>query len=145
MLSQSPQCHPLPQARNATLYIFLCHFGPTNPNFDMLHCHIALICCIATLLLYATLPHCFDMLHCHIAFICYIAFNMSHCFDMLHCHIALMYYIAFDILHCFDMLHYHIALIWCMAFVLLHCFDMLYCHIALICYTLLHCFCSATF
>jgi hypothetical protein len=29
------------------LYIFLCHFGPTSPEFDMLYCHIALICYIA--------------------------------------------------------------------------------------------------
>jgi hypothetical protein len=48
--------------------------------FDVLHCHIALICYIAFVLL-----HCFD---CHIALICYIAFNMSHCFDMLHCHFS---------------------------------------------------------
>jgi hypothetical protein len=46
MSSLSPQrCRP-PQACNATLYIFLCHFGPTNPDFNMLHCHIALICYI---------------------------------------------------------------------------------------------------
>jgi hypothetical protein len=42
--------HP-PQARKATLYIFLCHFGPINPNFDMLHYHIAFV-----------LLHCFDVL-----------------------------------------------------------------------------------
>jgi hypothetical protein len=118
--SLNPQCCHPPQARKATiLYIFLCHFGPTNPDFDMLYCHIALICYIAFVLL-----HCFDVLHCHITLICYIAFNMPHCFDMLHCHIALIFYIAF---------------------VMLHYIDMLYCHIALICYTMLHCFCSATF
>jgi hypothetical protein len=132
--SLSPQRHRPPQARKTIiLYIFLCYFGPTNLDFDMLHCHIALICYIAFVLL-----HCFDVLHCHIALICYIAFNMSHCFDMLHCHIALTCYIAFDMPHCFDMLHCHIVLICYIAFVLLHCFDMLYCHIALICYTLLH-------
>jgi hypothetical protein len=129
-----------PQSRKATLYIFLCHFWPTNPDFDMLHCHIDLICYIAFVLL-----HCFNVLHCHIALICYIAFNMSQCFDMLHCHISLICYIPFDMLHYFDMLHCHIALIIYIAFVLLHCFDMLHCHIILICYTLLYCFCSATF
>jgi hypothetical protein len=36
-----PQWHHPPQACKATLYIFLCHFGPTNPD---------LICYIATLL-----------------------------------------------------------------------------------------------
>jgi hypothetical protein len=80
--SLSPQCHPPPQARKATLYIFLCHFEPTNPDFDMLHYHVALIFYIAFVLL-----HCFDVLHCHIiALICYIPFNMSHCFyfDVLH-------------------------------------------------------------
>jgi hypothetical protein len=118
--SLSPQCRRPPRARKATvLYIFLCYFGPTNPDFDMLHCHIAFICYITFILL-----HCFDVLHCHIALICYIAFNMLHCFDMLHCHIALICYIAFVLLHCIDMLH---------------------CHIALICYTLLHCFYSAIF
>jgi hypothetical protein len=34
----SLQQHRPPQARNDALYIFLCHFGPTNPDFDMLHC-----------------------------------------------------------------------------------------------------------
>jgi hypothetical protein len=76
----SPQHHRPPQARKATLYTFLYYFGPTNPDFDMLHCHIALICYIAFVLL-----HCFDVIHWHIALICYIAFNISHCFDMLHC------------------------------------------------------------
>jgi hypothetical protein len=146
--SQSPWCHwtcalpepatPSSSMSPATLYVyfFLCHFEPTNPDFDMLHCHITLIYYIAFVLL-----HCFDMLHCHIALICY----MLHCFDMLHCHIALICYIASDILLCFDMLHCHITLICYIAFVLLHCFDILHCHITLICYTLLHCFCFATF
>jgi hypothetical protein len=57
-LSVTPQHHHPPRARNTTLYIFLCYFGPTNPEFDMLHYHIALICYIAFVLL-----HCFDMLH----------------------------------------------------------------------------------
>jgi hypothetical protein len=58
----------------------------------MLHCHIALICYIAFVLL-----HCFDVLHYHITLIWYAAFNMSHCFDMallLICCIALICYIA---------------------------------------------------
>jgi hypothetical protein len=37
--------------------IFLCHFGPTNPEFDMLHYHIILIYYIA--LICYTLLHCF--------------------------------------------------------------------------------------
>jgi hypothetical protein len=48
------------RARNVHC-IFFCHFGPTNPDFYMLHCHIALICYIAFVLL-----HFYDMLHCHI-------------------------------------------------------------------------------
>jgi hypothetical protein len=116
------------------------YFRHANPDFDMLHCHIALICYITFVLL-----HYFDVLHCHIALICYISFNMLHCFDILHYYIALICYIAFDMLHCFGMLHCHITLICYIAFVLLHCIDMLYCHIALICYTLLYCFCSSTF
>jgi hypothetical protein len=60
----SPQCRRPPLARKATLYIFLYHFGPTNPDFDMLHCHIALICYIAFVLL-----HCFDTLHCIFFFV----------------------------------------------------------------------------
>jgi hypothetical protein len=49
-LSLSPQRRRPPQTSKAIiLYIFLCHFGPTNPDFDMLHYHIALIC---TLLLF---------------------------------------------------------------------------------------------
>jgi hypothetical protein len=98
--------HRPPQARKATLYIFVCHCGPTNPDFHMLHYHIALICYIAFVLL-----HYFDVLHCHIALICYIAFNMSHCFDILYCHIALICYIAFDMLHCFNMLHYFCSVV----------------------------------
>jgi hypothetical protein len=128
----SLQCRRPPQAHKAILYIFLCHFGPTNPDFDMLHYHITLICYIAFVLLY-----CFDVLHCHIALICYIAFNMSHCFDMLHCHIALICYIASDMLHYFDMLYCHIALICYIAFVLLHCFDMLHIAILLLFYHIL--------
>jgi hypothetical protein len=50
MLSSSSSPHH-PRARNATLYIFLCHFGHTNLEFDMLHCDIALMC--------YTLLHCF--------------------------------------------------------------------------------------
>jgi hypothetical protein len=136
-------CHP-PQAYKATLYIFHCHFGPMNPDFDMLHCHITLICYIAFVLL-----HFFDVLHCHIALICYIACNKSHCFDMLHCfwYVALLWYATLP--HCFDMLHYHISLICYNAFVRLHCFDVLHCHISLIyyivfnmshCFNMLHCF-----
>jgi hypothetical protein len=128
---QSPQhCHP-PQARKATLYIFLCHFGPTNPDFHMLYCHIALICYIAFVLL-----HYIDMLHCHIALICYIITILWYATLLLFCCIALMWYIvtllwyatlpltcridlicyiAFDMLDCFDMLY---------------CFDMIHCHIA---------------
>jgi hypothetical protein len=38
---------------------FQCHFGPTNPEFDMLHCY--------------DMSHCFYMLQCldmlHIAFV----------------------------------------------------------------------------
>jgi hypothetical protein len=101
MISLSPQHHRAPRSHNATLYIFLCPFGPTKPEFhmlhcfDMLHCHIDLICYIAlifytllhffcsTILLgYATLSHCFDMLHCHIALICYIVLI---CYTLLHC------------------------------------------------------------
>jgi hypothetical protein len=48
--SLSPQLHRPPHDRKAALYIFICHFGPTNLDFDMQHCHIALICYIATLL-----------------------------------------------------------------------------------------------
>jgi hypothetical protein len=95
MISLSPQHHRAPRSHNATLYIFLCPFGPTKPEFHMLHCHIDLICYIAlifytllhffcsTILLgYATLSHCFDMLHCHIALICYIVLI---CYTLLHC------------------------------------------------------------
>jgi hypothetical protein len=53
--SLSPQSRHPPQARKATMYIFLCHFGPTNPDFDMLHCHIALIWYIALMCYIATL------------------------------------------------------------------------------------------
>jgi hypothetical protein len=118
MLSLSPQrCCPH-QAHKATiLYIFLCHFGPTNPDFDMLHSHIALICYIAFVLL-----HCFDVLHCHITLICYIAFNMSHCFDVLHCHIALICYITL-ICYIATLLSYA-TLLWYAT--LPHCLDMLH-------------------
>jgi hypothetical protein len=105
--------------------IFFCHFGPTNPNFDMLHCHIALICYIAILLWYATL-----LLFCYISLMFYIATLLSYASLPLTCHIALICYIAFDILHCFDMLHCHIALRCYITFDMLHCFDMLRCHIA---------------
>jgi hypothetical protein len=58
--SLSPQRHHPPQAHKVTiLYIFLCHFGPTNSDFDMLHYRIALICYITFVLV-----HCFDVLHC---------------------------------------------------------------------------------
>jgi hypothetical protein len=92
--SPSPQCY---------IVYFPCHFGPTNPEIDMLHCHIALIC--------------------------YIAFFLLHCFYMLLCPIALTYYIDFVPLHFFDMLI--AALLWyathCyIAFVLLH-FDLYEC------------------
>jgi hypothetical protein len=66
--SLSLQRRSPPQAHKATLYSFLCHFGPTNLDFDMLHYHIALICYIYAFVLL----HCFDMLHCHIALIFYI-------------------------------------------------------------------------
>jgi hypothetical protein len=135
MPSLSPLRHHSPQARKATiLYIFLCHFGPTNPDFDMLHCHIALICYIAFVLL-----HYYDVLHCHIALICHITFNMLHCFDLLHCHIALICYIAFDMLHCFDILHCFcfVALLWYAT--LQHCFDMLHIAILLLfCYIMIY-------
>jgi hypothetical protein len=58
-LSLSPQRHHRPQARNATLYIFLCHFGPIDLDFDMLHCF-----CSTALFWCATLSHWFDILHC---------------------------------------------------------------------------------
>jgi hypothetical protein len=77
--SLSPQCRCPPWAHKATLYIFLCHFGPTNPNFDMLHCHIVLICYIA-----------FVLLHCHIALICYIATLLWYTTLLLFCCIALI-------------------------------------------------------
>jgi hypothetical protein len=113
--SSSPRCpslrhcqtHVVPEPARLHCIIF-CHFGPTNPDFDMLHCHIALICYIAFVL-----PHCFDVLDCYITLICCIAFNMSHCFDMLHYRIALICYIAFDTLHCFDMLHNAILFLLC--------------------------------
>jgi hypothetical protein len=102
--SQSPRCyrpHTFPEpsmlssAPSPQCYIvyFLCHFWPTNPEFDVLHCHIAFICYIAFVLL-----HCFDMLYCHITLIWYIAFVLMYCFDMLNCHIAL---ICYKLLHCF--------------------------------------------
>jgi hypothetical protein len=99
--SLSSQRHRPPRAHKVTLYIFLCSFGPTNPDFDMLHCHIALISCIAFVLL-----QCFDVLQWHIALICYIAFVLQHCFD---CHIALICHITFNMSHCFDMLHCHFS------------------------------------
>jgi hypothetical protein len=145
--SLSRQCCCPPQARKATLYILLCHFGPTNPDFDMLHWHIALIWYIAFVLL-----HCFDVLHCHIALICYIAFNMSYCFDMLHCfwYVTLLWYAIMlwyaTLPHCFDMLHCFCSatLLWCAT--LPHCFDMLHClyYVALLWYaTLLLIYCIA--
>jgi hypothetical protein len=101
--SLSPQRQRLPQARKATIfYIFLCHFGPRNPDFDMLHCHNALICYNAFVLL-----HCFAVLHYHIALICYVAFVLLHCFDMLH--------IATLLLFCYILIYlnaYYIAQWW---------------------------------
>jgi hypothetical protein len=76
-----PSSSPNPQGYN--IVYFLCHFGPTNPDFDMLHCHIALICYISFVPL-----HCFDVLHCHIALICYITFNM--CISLI-CYIATLF------------------------------------------------------
>jgi hypothetical protein len=57
------------QSAPSLLHIFLCHFGPTNLEFDMLHRHIALIC--------YSLLHCFDMLYWHITMICY---TLLRCF-----------------------------------------------------------------
>jgi hypothetical protein len=88
MTPLTPHC---PWARNTTLYIFLCHFVPTNPKFDTLHCHIALICYIDFVLW-----RCFDMLYCHIALICYLAMLLWYA---THC------YIAFVLLH-FDLYEY---------------------------------------
>jgi hypothetical protein len=93
MPSLSSQHHRPPRAHNAILLLeparlhcfFLSYFGPTNPNFDMLHCHIALICCIVFVLL-----HCFDVLHCHIALICYIATLLWYATLLLFCCIALI-------------------------------------------------------
>jgi hypothetical protein len=119
----------LPEPARLHSIFFLCHFGPTNPDFDMLHCHIALICYFAFILL-----HCFDVLHCHIALICSISFNILHWFDMLHCFWYVVLLWDATLPPRFDMLHCHIALICCIVFVLLHCFDVLHCHIALICY-----------
>jgi hypothetical protein len=122
--SLSPQhCHP-PRARKATLYIFLCHFGPTNLDFDMLYCHIALICYIAFVLL-----HCFDVLNCHIALICYIAFNMLHCFHMLDCFwfAALLWYATLLLFCCIASMCYIATLPWYATMLLICC-------IALICY-----------
>jgi hypothetical protein len=97
MLSLSWQHHCPPQARKDTLNIFLCHFGPTNPDFDVLHCHIslicyialtcriALICYIATLLWYATLPHFFDIPHCFYSAALLWCATLPHCFDVLYC------------------------------------------------------------
>jgi hypothetical protein len=72
------RCRP-PQAQNATLYIFLCHFGPTNPDFDML------VCYIATLFWCTTLSHWFDMLHCFCSATLLWHATFPRCFDMLHC------------------------------------------------------------
>jgi hypothetical protein len=38
------------------LYLFLCHFWPTNPKFHILHYHIAFICYIVLI--------CYTLLHC---------------------------------------------------------------------------------
>jgi hypothetical protein len=154
--SLSPRCHcphdvlevttpsnPCrPWARNAVVLPkparqhcnFFCHFGPTNPDFDMLHCHIALIWYIVFVLL-----HYFDVIHCHIALICYITFNMSHCFDMLHCHIALICCITFDMLHCHIdlMLHCFCSTALFLYATLPHCFDMLHIAILLLFYYIL--------
>jgi hypothetical protein len=79
--SPSPRCR---RPRNATLYIFLCHYAPTNPKFDMPHWHIALICYIV-LICYTLL------LFCCIALICYIATLLWYVTFLLyatHCYIA---------------------------------------------------------
>jgi hypothetical protein len=101
----SSQRHRPPRAHKVTLYIFLCSFGPTNPDFDMLHCHIALISCIAFVLL-----QCFDVLQWHIALICYIATLLWYATLLLFCNIALI------------------------AILLWYATLPLTCHIALICY-----------
>jgi hypothetical protein len=134
--SQHRQTHAVVLRKPARLNcIFFCHFGPTNPNFDMLHRHIALICYIAL-----NMSHCFDMLH----YFWYAA--LPHCFDMLHyfCSAALLWCATFP--HCFDMLQCleRVTLLWYATFLLI-CYIALICYIGLICYTLLHCFCSATF
>jgi hypothetical protein len=75
----------------ARSFIRTCTPLHTARFFDMLHCHIFLICYIDFVLL-----HFFDVLHCHIALICYIVFNMSHCFDILDWfwYAALLWYAA---------------------------------------------------
>jgi hypothetical protein len=97
--SLSPQCRCPPWAHKATLYIFLCHFGPTNPNFDMLHCHIVLICYIA-----------FVLLHCHIALICYIATLLWCTTLLLFCCIAfivtLLWYATLPLTCCIALICY---------------------------------------
>jgi hypothetical protein len=92
---------------------------------------------------YATLPHCFDMLHCHIALICYIAFLLLHCFDMLHCHIALICYTVTFLRYTTLLLFSSIALMCYIATLLWYGTLPLTCRIALICYIafdMLHCF-----
>jgi hypothetical protein len=128
MPSLSMQHRRPPQARNGTiLYILLCHFWPTNPDFDMLHCF-----CSAALFWCATLPHCFGMLHClqNIALLYYD--TLPHYFDMLHCfwYAALLWYATLP--HCFHMLQCFCSATLFWYATLPHYFHML------------HCFCSAT-
>jgi hypothetical protein len=84
-LSHHPRvCNVIVLPESTTLHcMFFCLFGPTNLEFDMLHCfdmlHIdtlLLFCCIA--LICYTLLHYFCsatllkiLLYCHIAMICY--------------------------------------------------------------------------
>jgi hypothetical protein len=140
-------------------YIVYISLWPTNPDFDMLHCHIAFICHIAFVLLYY-----FDMLHCifffvilglqvliliyyiaillwcgalllfhHIALICYIVTFLWYATLFLFCCIALMCYIITLLWYATLPLTCRIALICYIAFDMLHCFGMLYC------FDMLHC------
>jgi hypothetical protein len=90
-----------PSMQDYIIYFSL-PFRPTNPDFDMLHCHITLICYITF-----NMSHCFDMLHC------FWYATLPHCFDMLHCFcsIALLWYATLS--QCFDMLHIATLLLFC--------------------------------
>jgi hypothetical protein len=119
--SLSPQRRCPPQACRATIfYIFLCHVGPTNPDFHMLHYHIALMCYIATLHWYATLP-----LTCRIALICYIAILLSYATLHLICCIPLMCYIA--------------TLLWYATLLLFYCITLI-CYILILLWYTTHCY-----